>query len=328
MRSTSTTTGATAHHAQVAHHFETAKQQFDTGKLGMWVFLATEILMFGGLFCAYSVYRANHPDVFRYAHHYLDTMLGGTNTVILIASSFTMAWAVRSAQLGNRTALKTCLALTLLGGAGFMTIKAVEYGKKWSTHKWVGTDNLFHPGFEGDATPTHHGSERESAEPEGHEETGAAEGLAQNANIRQGEPGKSTADPDSKTTEAAESEAPTGPEHSLIESPSPGPAGLASAFRKPRDADRGKHYEFGDTKVEFEDLPKPEQERVHIFFQIYYLMTGLHGLHVLVGMGLISWLLVRALAGAFGPSSFAPVDLIGLYWHLVDLMWILLFPLR
>jgi cytochrome c oxidase subunit 3 len=89
----------------------------------------------------------------------------------------------------------------------------------------------------------------------------------------------------------------------------------------------GEHYEFGDTALEFEDLPKSEQERVHIFFQIYYLMTGLHGLHVLVGMGLIGWLLIRAMMGTFGPGYFAPVDLVGLYWHLVDLIWIFLFPL-
>ena len=86
------------------HHFDTPEQQFDAGKLGIWLFLATEILLFGGLFCAYAIYRANHPEIFVYAHQFLDKILGGTNTVILLCSSLTMAWAVRAAQ---RAAVQT-----------------------------------------------------------------------------------------------------------------------------------------------------------------------------------------------------------------------------
>ena len=85
----------------LAHHFDTPAQQFSSAKLGMWLFLATEILLFGGLFCAYAVYRSNHPEIFIYAHRYLDRNLGAVNTAILLASSFTMAWAVRAAQLGR-----------------------------------------------------------------------------------------------------------------------------------------------------------------------------------------------------------------------------------
>ena len=91
----------------LAHHFETPQQQFDTGKLGMWIFLVTEVLFFSGLFCAYAVYRANHPEIFIYADRYLDRTLGGINTVVLILSSFTMAWAVRCAQLNQRRGLVT-----------------------------------------------------------------------------------------------------------------------------------------------------------------------------------------------------------------------------
>src|SRR5215213_8559310 len=98
----------------VAHHFESAEQQYASAKMGMWVFLATELLMFGGLFCAYAVYRHNHPEVFEYAHHYLDKKWGAINTVVLIASSLTMAWGVRMAQLGRRRGLAVCLLLTLL----------------------------------------------------------------------------------------------------------------------------------------------------------------------------------------------------------------------
>src|SRR5262249_58722477 len=89
------------HPPHLQHHFETAEQQFDAGKLGIWLFLATEVLLFGGLFCAYAIYRANHPEIFLYAHQFLDKTLGAANTVVLLCSSLTMAWAVRASQLGQ-----------------------------------------------------------------------------------------------------------------------------------------------------------------------------------------------------------------------------------
>src|SRR5947199_6455645 len=97
------------HDPHLAHHFDSPEQQMESGKLGMWVFLATEILMFGGLFCAYSVYRHNHPEVFEWAHHALNRTWGAINTVVLLASSLTMAWGVRASQMGNNKALKVCL---------------------------------------------------------------------------------------------------------------------------------------------------------------------------------------------------------------------------
>ena len=99
------------HHPFMQHHWETPAQQFEAGKLGMWLFLATEILLFGGLFCGYAVYRAKHPEVFIYAHQFLDKTLGGVNTLVLICSSLTMAWAVRAAQLGNRRLLVNLLGV-------------------------------------------------------------------------------------------------------------------------------------------------------------------------------------------------------------------------
>src|ERR1700689_1272273 len=111
------------HDPHLAHHFETPEQQYTSGKLGMWMFLGTEVLMFGGLFCAYSVYRHNHPDVFAFAaEKYLSIPLGALNTVILITSSLTMAWGVRAAQLNQQKLLKVCLLLTLLGAAGFLVV--------------------------------------------------------------------------------------------------------------------------------------------------------------------------------------------------------------
>src|SRR5687767_11254763 len=138
--------GGGAHHAHdphLAHHFDTPEQQFASNKLGMWVFLATELLMFGGLFCAYAVYRHNHPEVFAFAHHALDKMLGAVNTVFLITSSLTMAWGVRAAQLGARKTLVACLVMTLIGGAAFMVIKTIEYRTKYEHGLWFGSGNMY-----------------------------------------------------------------------------------------------------------------------------------------------------------------------------------------
>ncbi len=131
---------ATAHGAQddhahaeypfLAHHFDTPQHQFDSGKLGIWLFLVTEILFFSGLFCAYALYRALHPEVFEYAHYYLDTTLGAINTCVLIISSVTAAWAVRNAQLKQTNYLVMNIAITILCGFGFMGIKYVEYSHK------------------------------------------------------------------------------------------------------------------------------------------------------------------------------------------------------
>ncbi len=99
--------------AFLADHFQTPEQQFAAGKLGMWIFLLTEILLFGGLFCAYAVYRANHPEIFVYAHQFLDKNLGAINTAVLILSSLTMAWGVRCAQRDRQRGLVVCLLVTL-----------------------------------------------------------------------------------------------------------------------------------------------------------------------------------------------------------------------
>jgi cytochrome c oxidase subunit 3 len=221
--------------AHLAHHFDTPQQQFDAGKLGIWIFLVTEILFFGGLFCAYAVYRANHPEIFIYAHRFLNTRLGGTNTAILIFSSLTMAWGVRCAQLNQKRGLIVCLSVTILCAFGFLGIKYVEYKHKWE------------------------------------------EGLLWGARYK--------------------------PEHT---------AELAAAS--------GEHETNKAVK-------EAESENVRIFFSIYFCMTGLHAIHILIGIGLISWLLIRAVKREFGHDNFAAVDYVGLYWHVVDLIWIYLFPL-
>jgi cytochrome c oxidase subunit 3 len=225
------------HPAHLAHQFDTLEQQFQSGKLGIWLFLVTEILLFSGLFCVYAVYRSSHPDIFYYGHRYLDTTLGALNTAVLIFSSFTMAWAVRSAQRGKRRSLIVLLTVTLACAFVFLGVKYVEYEHKWKDGLLPGKH--FHP-------------------------VEAAPGEAMDAG------------------EGAAEQAFSGAEH-------------------PRD--------------------------VQLFFSIYFLMTGLHALHVLAGMTAIGWMIVRARRGDFIDGYFYPVDYTGLYWHLVDLIWIYLFPL-
>lgn len=224
------------HQPFLAHHFDTMKQQFDSGKLGIWLFLVTEVLFFSGLFCAYAVYRAHHPDVFIYAHHFLDTRLGATNTVVLIVSSLTIAWAIRCVQLGKRRAAVVLLGITLACAATFMCIKYVEYTHK--IHDGLLWGHHFNP-------------------PAAHE---VVKGVANTA-----------------------------------------AGAVEHVITRPPNA--------------------------HIFFGLYFAMTGLHGIHVLIGMGIIVWIMIRTARGDFGPDYYGPVEFTGLYWHLVDLIWIYLFPL-
>lgn len=288
------------HPAHLQHHFDTPVQQFDSAKLGMWLFLATEILLFGGLFVAYAIYRANHPEIFSWAHHLLDTKLGAINTVVLLTSSLTMAWGVRAAQLGQRKLLIILLCLTLLGGFGFLGIKYVEYASKYKHGL------LWGQAFEPDQhyLAEHFGLPASEGGHEEGEESHTAPSEASDAPASEANEGGSE---EAHATEADSTEFEI--ERSKIGDAASGPAGRAAP-----DSDAGH-----------EVLPQPQN--VHIFFSIYFLMTGLHGIHVILGMAIIAWLLRRAVRGDFSPSYFTPVDLGGLYWHLVDLIWIFLFPL-
>jgi len=294
-----------AHPPNLAHHFDTPEQQVASGKLGMWIFLATEILLFGGLFCAYAVYRGMHPEIFNYAHLYLSKELGGINTIVLLTSSLTMAWGVRAAQLGQKKVLVWMLSLTLAFAVMFLGIKFVEYKAKWEEGLLPG--KRFHP------TAPPHVNDGKAAEP-GHHDL--------QEKVLPVVPGGAPAAPPTAapplaapaTAAPAEATAVPGPkpgdESSLIKPAAAGPSGLATGEVPPLGASRNA-------------VPK----NVQIFFGIYFMMTGLHALHVIAGMGVIGWLLKRALRGEFSPAYFAPVDLGGLYWHLVDLIWIFLFPL-
>lgn len=263
------------HHSPfIQHHFDGPQHQFESGKLGMWAFLAQEVLFFSALFVAYIVYRYNHPEIFAYAHAYLDVKWGAINTGVLILSSLTAAWAVRAAQLEQRKLLVGLLAVTILCACGFLGIKYVEYSHK--IHTGVLYGSKFAPTETPDGRPMPKPDEAEA----------------------QAEPRDVSAGPgDMQTTE---------------------PVGLGVTPPDPAAAERA---EDAPPAVE---LPPPN---TGMFFTIYFAMTGLHGIHVLIGVGVFLWLLVRAWKGHFTAEYFGPVDFAALYWHLVDLIWIYLFPL-
>lgn len=294
--------------AHLHHHFDTEQQQFDSDKLGMWLFLTTEILLFGGLFCAYAVYRANHPEIFVYADRYLDRTLGGINTVILLCSSFTMAWAVRAAQLGQRRLLILLLSLTILGGFGFLGIKGVEYERKWKEGLLWGA-HYGHPRaalMETSAAGTPPPGEAKAAQP-------APGPGAQHSAAAPQAPVQPGAAAGGAATAGAPASPPRNPDAPLIKPAAPGPAGLARLPGRPGTPEQ----------LEIEAEPK----NVQLFFAIYFTMTGLHGLHVIAGMTVIFIMILLAARGRFDNGYFTPVDLTGLFWHLVDIVWIFLFPL-
>ena len=235
--------------------FETLEQQKDTATLGMWVFLATEILFFGGLFLTYAINRHAYSAAFGVGSNTLDLRLGGFNTVVLILSSLTMAMAVWSAQVGKKKWITIFLILTLFLGTVFLGVKVIEYKQKFDHH--------LIPGRNFDITYCIN--------------TPPACGLS----------------PQNLEDEKTEIEAAARLEDRL--NPANGLANL--------------NY------------------HAQLYFSLYFGMTGLHALHMVVGAGLLLWLIKQSAAGRFTPAYNTPVEIIGLYWHFVDIVWIYLFPL-
>jgi cytochrome c oxidase subunit III len=205
-------------HSEVvhAHQFDDITQQHEADSLGMWVFLTTEILFFGALFLCYGIYRHAYPQAFASASHYMDVILGGINTAVLLASSLTVVLAVQSAQHGERKRLLIFLVLTIVLGLAFLTIKGIEYSHKFAEHLVPGIDFQY-------------------------------------------------------------------------KGPQPGAAA--------------------------------------IYFVLYFVMTGIHALHLLIGIGVMTVLAIGAAKNRFGPDYYAPVEVSGLYWHFVDIVWIFLYPM-
>jgi cytochrome c oxidase subunit 3 len=258
--STSHTT-TTDHHPALAHQFDSMEQQQGASTFGMWVFLLTEIMMFGGLFTAYLIYRLKYYPAFVAGSTSIDVTWGFANTLVLIASSFTMAMAVWAAQRGNRRAQVWFLIGTMVLGATFLGVKAKEYYEKY--------DECHIPG-------------RIIGNMSGHT---IGKGFNAWGGCKAGDPGKGN---------------------------------IAEDIRDPK--------KNGDPAVP-EGAAVQTAERTEIFFSFYFAMTGLHAFHMVIGMGLMTWLLLRARRGEFGPQYYTPVELGGLYWHFVDIVWIYLFPL-
>lgn len=203
---------------KVAHHFDHAETQFSASKMGFWIFLCTETLMFGGLFVAYIYFRSLMPETFFEAHKTLSIPLGTLNTVVLIGSSFTIVMAIRAAMLNKQKQMMAMLWITLLASAAFMVIKL---GFEWPAKFKDGTLPALWYTYDG-----------------------------------------------------------------------------------------------------LRDVASP-----HLFYGLYFVMTGLHGIHVIIGMGLITWLIILGRKGRFYRGYYTPIEIVGLYWHFVDLVWIFLFPL-
>ena len=217
---------------QHRHHFETVEQQREAGSFGMWLFLLTEIMFFGGLFFAYLLYRNWYYDAFFTASNQLSVPLGAVNTVFLITSGFFMALGVWAAEVRKKDTLVWMLILTTVFGCAFLGIKYVEYHEKWEKHHIPGA----HFDISEFVNPAAHG-------------------------------------------------------------------------------------------IKEKPLPPDMAQRTQVFFFLYFAMTGMHALHMIIGVGLLFWLINRARRGDFSAGYVAPIENFGLYWHFVDIVWLFLFPL-
>jgi cytochrome c oxidase subunit 3 len=212
-----------AHHLEtlaLREQFDTEEQQKDASTLGMWVFLITEIMFFGGMFLAYTIYRTTFPNIFGLASSSLNLPIGATNTCVLLLSSFTMVMAVRAAQLGQKRMIIFFLIITMLFGFAFLGIKAYEWTEKFEEHH-VPAQASFH----------------------------------------------------------------------------------------------------------LDGVSPDQQGHAKLFFSLYFAMTGLHALHMVVGVGILSFIIWQTTRGTYSAKYYTPVDIAGLYWHFVDIVWIFLFPL-
>ncbi len=218
---------------QHRHHFETPEQQREAGTFGMWLFLLTEIMFFGGLFFAYLLYRNWYNPAFVAASNQLSIPLGTTNTAVLITSGFFMALSVWAAEVKKKSLLVLFLILTTLFGVVFLGVKYFEYKEKWEKHHI------------------------------------------------------------------------------------PGASFDISEFVNPKA--------FG---LEKEQPLSPDMaQKTQVFFSLYFAMTGMHALHMIIGVGLLLWLIPRSMRGDFSSGYVAPIENFGLYWHFVDIVWLFLFPL-
>lgn len=228
------------------HHWRSIAEEFDGLKLGFWLFLSTEVLLFGGIFCAYFIFRTMHPEAWKEGSSMLDWKVGAFNTAVLLISSYTMAASIYCFQTDQQARARRNLLITVVCGAAFVCIKLLlEYIPKWSG--WF---------FVLDPSHSNHGY----------------------------------------------------------------PTALGGLFY---------HIEGygGKRPGMLFDFPFAVDAHMPLWWSVYYCGTAIHALHVLIGMALILRVWWRSLKGHYGPNYYAGVEIAGLYWHLVDLIWIFLFPL-
>ena len=311
------------HHGPfIAHHFDSPEQQFDSGKMGIWLFLVTEVLFFSGLFCAYTLYRFHHPEIFVDASQFLDKILGGMNTIVLLFSSLTMAWAVRAAQLGQNRLAARLILITMVCAAIFLGVKAVEYSHKWDLNIWVQSKYNFDPNY----TPP------------------APEGLAAVLGISPWLVWISVIPSVLLVAFLGGFGIFRLMEYKLASNFMLGLAIMMGGYflgavtgqvyqnqkhAAEHAAHAGEHGHAAEAVAPEAPAhgPMDRPAAIGVFFSIYYCMTGLHAIHVIFGMIFLSWLYYRSLKKHWRPDYFGPVDYVGLYWHVVDLIWIFLFPL-
>lgn len=316
----------------IAHHFTGPRQQYDSAKLGIWLFLTTEVLFFSGLFVAYTIYRYHHPEVFTMASEFLDTTLGAINTIVLLFSSLTMAWAVRAAQLEQRRVTSFCVLVTIFCAMVFLGVKAIEYSHKWDMGIFVAHFFHYEPGHHG-------GSNYLTMLSIGPGIAVAVSGLLAILGAVTGKPlsakfwgamtlGLSGYFAGLGLGVAYETyfagEASHGESHHASGDAHHGASADAHAVAEP-SADHGGSGADAALAAEAERVNSVRN--LGLFFSIYYFMTGLHAFHILAGVLALGWILYRSIHSHFRADYYGPVDYVGLYWHLVDLIWIYLFPL-
>lgn len=278
------------HAPGLQHQFEDMGQQEESVSIGMWMFLAQEIMFFGGLFTVYLVFRSRYPMAFAAGSNHLDAFWGGLNTIVLIVSSLTMALTVFYAQLGKRMPQVILILLTMFFGTVFLGVKAVEYTDKYN-HGLIPVDGWNKKIPEG-AAAEHHAKFVLPFETVASAASESGEAVHPNpkGNFMIGEQ-------DIKLIKYAE-------EHNFL-----------------TDSEKLGYYSNG--VIDHEKV----KGKIQIFFWIYFVMTGLHGLHMIIGLGMMAWLLWKAWLGTFVAEYYSPVEMAGLYWHFVDIVWIFLFPL-
>ena len=341
----------------IAHHFDSPEQQFDSGKLGIWIFLVTEILFFSGLFVLYTLYRNYHPEIFEVAHHYLDKNLGCLNTIVLLFSSLTMALAVRSAQLGKNKNCETYLLITMVCATIFLGVKAVEYSHKWDLGIWPRSMFHYHEGVhETGIFGLSNYLIQLSVIPTlllvGFAGYAAFQFLTDKANnakfyvgltimvlgyfggVLGGVVYQNAVAGDSHAHAALDSAGPLMLHAAMLDEATESHDGHDHSEGESHSGEghEGESHEDHSHGGEgHEHTPAGSQtavpDSVGIFFSIYYCMTGLHAIHIIGGIVALAWIYRRSQLGHWREDYFGPVDYVGLYWHLVDLIWIFLFPL-